>query len=167
MSATSMLDILTVLDTQQPLSMGQVKMNPDGVLELNHAPSMPQHAQFLWYGVPVQISLHDAKDYVICDVVADMGQLPFSAQSPGQRGALVAVMKGFQAPTDCRLILGPRQAIWACQQTKIQPPLTPAAILSEIVVFLHDMGPIMALLSDIQHAYDGGQLGSKSLKEGL
>ncbi len=167
MSATSMLDILTVLDTHQPLSLGQVKMNPDGVLELKNAPSMPQHAQLSWYGVPVQISLHDAHDHVICDIVADLGQLPFSAQNPGQRGALVAVIRGFVPPADCRLMLGPRQAIWACQQTKLPLPLTPAGILSEIVVFLHGMSPIMALLSDIQHAYDGGQLGGKSLKESL
>ena len=53
------------------------------------------------------------------------------------------------------------------QQTKLPLPLTPAGILSEIVVFLHGMSPIMALLSDIQHAYDGGQLGGKSLKESL
>lgn len=157
--SASALDILTVLDPNQPLSFGQIALNADGVLEMRQAPPL-QQAQFTWHGVPVRINLHqpDGAAQTICDIVADLGPLPFSAQNPELRGMLLALIRGFRAPADCKLMLGPRQIIWACQQTILRVPLTPAAVLTEIVIFLHHMGPVLELLRDVQRAYaTGGQ----------
>lgn len=165
MSATPILDLLTVLDPNQPLSLGQVRLNKDGVLELNSAAPPLQNSQFIWAGFPVRVSLHKSQEnQTICDIVADLGTLPFSIQSPELRNILLAVMKGFRPPEDCKLMIGPRSAIWACQQTTLQLPLAPAAILAEITVFLHAMNPIILLIRDLRAAYDGRQPGGKALK---
>lgn len=161
MSASPLLNLLTVLDSSQPLSFGQLRLNGDGVLELRAAPPL-QQAQFVWHRVPVRVNLYQEADkpHTTCDVVADLGPLPFSAQNPAQRNALIALMRGFRAPPECKLMLGTRQSVWAFQQTYITLPLAPASVLAEVVVFLHRMGAIMEIVRDVQDAYGpthGGQ----------
>ena len=161
MSASPILDLLTVLETNQSLSLGQVSLNTDGVLELRAAPPL-QQAQFVWHGVPVRVNLHPLaeENQYTCDIVADLGPLPFSAQNPELRQVLIALMRGFHAPPECRLMLGPRQVIWAMQQTHMTLPLAPASVLAEVVVFLHRMGAVIELLRDVQDTYvpvPGGQ----------
>jgi hypothetical protein len=151
----SALDLLTQLDSSRPLSLGQVTMNAEGVLEMRQAPPL-QQAQFRWHDVPVSVRLHkpEGSDDTICDIVADLGPVPFSAQNPELRALLLAVMRGFRPPIDSRVLLGPRQHLWMTQQTHIHLPLNPASVLAEVAVFLKRMGPVIALVRDLQRSYE-------------
>lgn len=159
MSATPILDLLTVIDIRRPLSMGQIRLNEDGVLEVvSTYPPPVQEAKFIWCGFPVNVSLHpDELGGVTCDIMADMGLLPFSAQNTELRAVLLAILRGFRPPKDARLMLGPRSVIWASQQTTLTSAVTPAAVLAEIAVFLHGMNPVMMLVRDLRAAYEGRQ----------
>lgn len=159
----SALEILTQINNSRPLSLGQVAVNKDGVLELREAPTI-QKSQFNWLGTPVHVSISqpDGESYDVCDIIADLGPLPFSAQNPELRGLLIAVMRGFKCPKDCRIMLGARGHIWLCQQTILSLPLTPAAVLGEIAVFLHGMTPIIRLCQDLIAAYGPPKSGQRA-----
>ncbi len=164
----SALDLLTKIDPSKPLSLGQLTTNADGVLEMRQAPPL-QEAQFNLHGVPVRVKLHQEADgeKTICDIIADCGPLPFSAQNSALRNLLLSVMKGFRAPTDSRVMLGARQHIWVLQQTTLTIPMVPAAVLTEVTLFVHHLGKIIALLNEVQQLHaprSGGQAGTRGLK---
>jgi hypothetical protein len=164
----SALDLLTKIDPSKPLSLGQLTMNADGVLEMRQAPPL-QEAQFNLRGIPVRVRLHQpsGNDKTICDIIADCGPLPFSAQNSALRNLLLSVMKGFRPPADARVMLGARQHVWVLQQTTLTIPIVPAAVLTEVTLFVHHLGKIIGLLAEIQQQHaprSGGQGRASSLK---
>jgi hypothetical protein len=82
------------------------------------------------------------------EIEAELGTLPFTAQSRAARGTAIAVLIASKL-TDHRYFgVGPDQRIKLSGELPLDPPLTPAVIQTGVTQFVIAVRPIVELLNE-------------------
>jgi hypothetical protein len=78
-----------------------------------------------------------------------VGRLPYSVESRDQREEMLSIVRAFPTDTGASLVIAPDQSICVGTVTALPLPLTPAGLLTELVVGLFRVDPVLISLANI------------------
>lgn len=133
-----------------PLGMNSVVMTPEGVLGISRPPR-PARLHFIADGLPFSVAVSPEGDGgSTCQVFAEIGHIPFSAQAPERRRGLLDILRGVQAqplPT-ARFIVQQGQKILLFSESKIPGHVTPEHLAWQTATALQEARPFLRMLSE-------------------
>lgn len=139
--------LATVDLDRMPLGINAIVTNEDGVPSLS-TPPRPSKLRFVIRGIPFQAAVSPEGDGAVCQVWAEVGSLPFTAQSPAKRAAILAILLSATALPFARFVLQPDQRILLCCEDRTSGPATPEDIIHQTVRLLGEAGPFLDLLRE-------------------
>ena len=80
-------------------------------------------------------------------MMAQLGRMPYTAESPTSRTALKALLRQCQETPGFRLVIGEGQVLWALHDDRISGELPPARLLHDLFRFVHVTLPFARMLS--------------------
>jgi hypothetical protein len=109
----------------------------------------PSRFLFAYGELPVIGELHSEPDSSELRLLVVVGRLPYSVESRDQREKMLDIIRAFPTELGESLIIAPDQSI--CVNTAAPMPAdpTPARLLSEMVVRLFRLDPVLRSLADI------------------
>jgi len=78
-----------------------------------------------------------------------VGRLPYSVESRDERERMLKLIRAFPTDMGESLVVAPDQSICVSTAAPVPFPLTPAGFLSELVVRLVRLDPVLRSLADI------------------
>jgi hypothetical protein len=133
-----------------PLGMNSIVMTADGVLGVSRPPR-PARLHFIADEMPFSVAVSpEGESGAICQIYAEVGHIPFSAQAPERRRRLLEILRGVQAqplPT-ARFVVQQGQKILLFSESKIDGHVTPEHLAWQTAVTLQEARPFLRLLAE-------------------
>lgn len=133
-----------------PLGMNSVVMTADGVLGVSRPPR-PARLHFIADGMPFSAAVSPEGDEgSICQIYAEVGHIPFSAQAPERRRRLLDVLRGVQAQPlpNARFVVQQGQKILLFSESKLSGHVTPEHLAWQTAVALQEARPFLRMLAE-------------------
>ena len=80
-------------------------------------------------------------------MMAQLGRIPYTAESPASRTALKALLRQCQDTPGFRLVMGEGQILWALHDDQVDGEQPPARLLHDLFRFVHVTLPFARMLS--------------------
>lgn len=80
-------------------------------------------------------------------MMAQLGRIPYTAESPASRAALKALLRQCQDLPGFRLVKGDGEILWALHDDRVDGELTPARLLHDLFGFVHATLPFARMFS--------------------
>lgn len=136
------LDELAKLD--HALGLGNININADGVLELNHPPR-PAHHQFQLDGLVFHLSAAPEAERFGIELWADVGSMPFTVEDPARRKAAYEVLRGSTGLGVARFVLqGGNRVVLAAREQR-EGSVDPIDMIRMVVETVGQARPFMRL----------------------
>jgi len=132
---------------RMPLGINAVETNEDGIPSLA-TPPKPSKLRFIVGGLPFNAAVSPNGDGAICQVWADVGNLPFTVQSPAKRAAMLAVLQSAAALPFARFAVEAGQRIILFCEDRTEGPATPEDIIHQTVKLMGEAKPFLQLLGE-------------------
>ncbi|MGQ9368610.1 hypothetical protein [Azospirillum sp. ST 5-10] len=137
-----------------PLGVNAVVMTPEGVLGIARPPR-PSRLNFFVEGLPFHAAVspdeRDGTEGAVCQIWAEVGHIPYSAQSPDRRRRLLEVLRAIQAVPDlqrARFLVQEGQKILLFSETRVDGHVTPEDLIHETVLLIQEARPFLRILGD-------------------
>jgi len=130
-----------------PLGINAIETNDDGVPVLA-TPPRPSKLRFVVGGLPFHAAVSPNGEGAICQVWADVGNLPFTAQSPTKRAAMLAVLQSATTLPFARFAVEAGQRIILFSEDRTDGPATPEDIIHQTVRLMGEAKPFLQLLGE-------------------
>lgn len=150
MSLASRLDAMHTLAeiSQNGLSIGinSIFMTEDGVLGIANPPRSSLH-RFTIDGMQFHVSLVPEDTGTRCQITAEIGHVPYTAESTDRRNVVLTILRATQRLRHARFIVENGQKIHVMTNTYVSGHMTPDALMYETILFVHESRPYLRLLS--------------------
>lgn len=133
-----------------PLGMNSIVMTADGVLGVSRPPR-PARLHFIVDELPFSVAVSPEGDAgAVCQIYAEVGHIPFSAQAPERRRRILDILRGVQArplPT-ARFVVQQGQKILLFSETRLSGHVTPEHLAWQTAVMMQEARPFLRMLAD-------------------
>ncbi len=124
--------------------------NPQLFIEaIAGAGTRPSRFLFAYGELPVIGELHSQPDSSELRLLVVVGRLPYSVESRDQREKMLNIIRAFPTELGESLVIAPDQSICVNTTGPMAANPTPAGLLSEMVVRLFRLDPVLRSLADI------------------
>lgn len=134
-----------VADTSLPLEVGSVALGEDGHIR-NAGEDRPLHFRFTACGVIFEAELSSRTAPL--RLRANLGKLPYSAESPEARGLARTVIASTDRLRHGHILLSPEQDMLLEGELNTPGPHTPMAVIATAVALVLDFKPYLELLGE-------------------
>jgi hypothetical protein len=132
---------------QLPLGVNSIELNEDGVPSIAHPPK-PSRLRFVIKGIPFYAAVSPADGVPVCQVWAEVGHLPYTAQSPAKRAAILAVLQGTNGLPNARFVVQGGQKIILFSEWRGEDRITPEDIVYQTTTLMQEARPFLRLLGE-------------------
>lgn len=129
------------------LSVSNIKLTDEGYLAIFKEPPASQF-HFVYKGIPFYGTVIGDEAGHELSLWGELGYIPFSAQSPRLRQNVLEIMRAARKLPHARMVQEPGQKILILWQNSLPNPLTPEAMVTEIVRFILESRAFVQLLGD-------------------
>ncbi|WP_372397190.1 hypothetical protein ABMY26_24295 [Azospirillum sp. HJ39] len=140
-----------VPDGALPITPGSIVMTPEGVLGIAKPPR-PSKLTFMADGLPFNVAVrHEGEQEgggSICQIWADVGHVPYTAQAPERRRALLAVLRGIDGLPHVRFIVQGGQKIILFSEIRLEHHASPEDLFHQTILVLQEARPFLRLLGE-------------------
>lgn len=140
-----------VQDGALPINPGSIEMTPEGVLGIARPPR-PCKLTFMADGLPFNVAVrHESAEEgggSICQIWADVGHVPYTAQAPERRRALLAVLRGIEGLPHVRFIVQGGQKIILFSEIRLEHHASPEDLFHQTILVLQEARPFLRLLGE-------------------
>ncbi|CAO3401064.1 hypothetical protein [Azospirillum palustre] len=140
-----------VPDGALPINPGSIEMTPEGVLGIARPPR-PCKLTFMADGLPFNVAVrHEEPEDgggSICQIWADVGHVPYTAQAPERRRALLAVLRGIEGLPHVRFIVQGGQKIILFSEIRLEHHASPEDLFHQTILVLQEARPFLRLLGE-------------------
>jgi len=140
-----------VPDGALPINPGSIEMTPEGVLGIAKPPR-PCKLTFMADGLPFNVAVrHEGPEDgggSICQIWADVGHVPYTAQAPERRRALLAVLRGIEGLPHVRFIVQGGQKIILFSEIRLEHHASPEDLFHQTILVLQEARPFLRLLGE-------------------
>jgi hypothetical protein len=128
-----------------PLRFGAVHVTADGLLRIHERPP-PSHQRFVLDDIVYHVALRPEGDGTRLSLWAEVGYVPYTAQSPDRRNAVLRVLQATKGLERACFALDRGHKIVALAELVTEEPPTVDAMVYETVRFLQEARPFIRLL---------------------
>nr|WP_295829198.1 hypothetical protein [uncultured Azospirillum sp.] len=140
-----------VPDGALPINPGSIEVTPEGVLGIAKPPR-PCKLTFMADGLPFNVAVrHESAEEgggSICQIWADVGHVPYTAQAPERRRALLAVLRGIEGLPHVRFIVQGGQKIILFSEIRLEHHASPEDLFHQTILVLQEARPFLRLLGE-------------------
>ena len=140
-----------VPDGALPINPGSIEVTPEGVLGIDKPPR-PCKLTFMADGLPFNVAVrHESAEEgggSICQIWADVGHVPYTAQAPERRRALLAVLRGIEGLPHVRFIVQGGQKIILFSEIRLEHHASPEDLFHQTTLVLQEARPFLRLLGE-------------------
>lgn len=140
-----------VPDGALPINPGSIEVTPEGVLGIAKPPR-PCKLTFMADGLPFNVAVRHESDAdgggSICQIWADVGHVPYTAQAPERRRALLAVLRGIEGLPHVRFIVQGGQKIILFSEIRLEHHASPEDLFHQTILVLQEARPFLRLLGE-------------------
>lgn len=145
-----------VPDGALPINPGSIEVTPEGVLGIAKPPR-PCKLTFMADGLPFNVAVrHEGPEEgrpedgggSICQIWADVGHVPYTAQAPERRRALLAVLRGIEGLPHVRFIVQGGQKIILFSEIRLEHHASPEDLFHQTTLVLQEARPFLRLLGE-------------------
>ncbi|WP_169055009.1 hypothetical protein [Azospirillum sp. TSA2s] len=155
-----------VPDGALPINSGSIEVTPEGVLGIAKPPR-PCKLTFMADGLPFNVAVrHEGPEEggpeeggpeeggpedgggSICQIWADVGHVPYTAQAPERRRALLAVLRGIEGLPHVRFIVQGGQKIILFSEIRLEHHASPEDLFHQTTLVLQEARPFLRLLGE-------------------
>lgn len=134
---------------------GQEWHLPFNILTLNHegilvfdAPPPPSRYRFSCFGIIMHLSLTPVGDDTTCSIWAEVGNLPYTAESGKGRAEGIEILRAARHLTNTRFYAEKGQRIYVLYESKITGHHTLDSLMVEILYYVQQALPFINLLRE-------------------
>jgi hypothetical protein len=111
-------------------------------------PAPPSRFMFRFAGFPFTQILTPRADRFHCRLQAHLGYVPYTAQDPHLRAALLTILKGVRGNGIAHFLVGNGQSVWIIADVEAAGQPTPEAVLFETARLLHAVRPYLSVMGE-------------------
>ncbi|CAK0769768.1 YbjN domain-containing protein [uncultured Gammaproteobacteria bacterium] len=143
----SLTGLADLARTALPLGLGSISVNSDGVLGVSERPRESK-LRFSVEGLLLHVLLlaDDVGSGARCQVWAEVGHVPYTAQSSERRRGALAVLRGASDLSHARFVVESGQKILINRETHLPGPVVPEDLIMETVLLIQEVRPFLRLL---------------------
>lgn len=130
-----------------PLSRNAVHVTTDGVLGIAHAPA-PSRLRFNIDHLQFHVSVSPEGNGSMCQIWAEVGHVPYTAQSPTKRRDVLTILRGTRNLERAHFVLEDGQKILVLSESHVDGPVTPDVLVYETVMLLQEARPFLRLFAE-------------------
>ena len=130
-----------------PLRLGTVHINADGLLGIASTPA-PSKQQFVIDDVLYHVSIDPAGDGSRFRIWAELGWVPYTAQSPQRRRDVLAILRATQHLERSCFVLDEGQKILVIGESHVDEHIDVTGVVFETLLFLQEVRPYLRILSE-------------------
>ena len=130
-----------------PLRLGTLHVSADGLLGIASTPA-PSKQQFVIDDVLYHVSTEPAGDGSRFRIWAELGWVPYTAQSPQRRRDVLAILRATQHLERSCFVLDGGQKILVIGESHVDEHIDVTGVVYETIQFLQEVRPYLRLLSD-------------------
>ncbi|MCG5244012.1 hypothetical protein MCW82_30000 [Azospirillum doebereinerae] len=134
-----------VPDGALPITPGSIVMTPEGVLGIAKPPK-PCKLNFMADGLPFNVAVRHEGEGSVCQIWADVGHVPYTAQAPERRRTLLALLRGIEGLKNVKFIVQEGQKIILFSETTFEHHAAPEDLFHQTVLVLQEARPFLRLL---------------------
>ena len=132
---------------QSGLPLNALKVSESGELVVQD-PAPPSRFAFRFSGIGFTEILTPRPEGFHFRLHAHLGYVPFTAQDPGLRAALLTILRNVRGNGIAHVLVGQSQSVWVVADFDGQERPTPEAVLLETARLLHAIRPYVEMLRD-------------------
>lgn len=136
-----------VARTALPVGRNSIFVTSGGTLEIAAMPP-PSRLHFTFEGLVFHVAVNPGENVTQCQIWAEVGHIPFTAQSPERRRDLLVIIGSTRGLARARFVISEGQKILVISETQVDGPITPEALFHEIVLLMQEARPYLRLLVD-------------------
>lgn len=136
-----------VAQTALPLGLNAVYVGGDGVLAISRPPR-PARLQFAVGTLVVNLAVSPVEGVSVGQLWAEVGFVPYTAESPERRQALLAILRGTRTLERARFVLENGQKILLMAEMRKAGHFLPEDLIYEIVQVMQEAQPFLSLLAE-------------------
>ena len=130
-----------------PLRLGTVHVNSDGLLGIASTPA-PSKQQFVIDDMLYHVSTEPAGDGSRFRIWAELGWVPYTAQSPERRRDVLAILRATQHLERSCFVLDGGQKILVIGESHVDEHIDVTGVVFETLLFLQEVRPYLRILSE-------------------
>lgn len=131
-----------------PLGMNSIVMTADGVLGISRPPR-PARLHFMVDDLPFNAAVSPEGDGgAVCQIYAEVGHIPFSAQAPERRRGILNILRGVHGLPTTRFVVQQGQKILAFSEMKIDGHVTPEHLAWQTARMMQEARPFLRMLGE-------------------
>ncbi len=136
-----------------PLGDDAIRVGPDGLLIISQPPQLSRLTFFideLAFHVAVSPDPGGVAGAVgaVCQIWAECGYVPYTAESPMRRYAVLALLRASKDLPRARFVIEPGQKILLVGDSRIPYPSTAEILIYEAVLLIQESRPYLRLLAE-------------------
>lgn len=135
-----------VAEGSLPIGLNAVVMTPDGVPSIS-GPPQPSRLTFIANGLPFHAAVSPEDDGAACQIWAEVGNIPFTAQAPERRRNLLAILRAVPMLERARFVTQ-GQKILLVSETRYERAVTAEDLIHETVLLIQEARPFLRLLAE-------------------
>lgn len=147
--AAARLDTLRALaqvaEGALPLGLNAVTMTADGVPSIR--PPQPVKLNFFADGLPFHAAVSPEGDGAICQIWAEVGHIPYTAQAPERRRKLLAALRAMPKLERARFVVQDQKILLA-SETRHAGPVAAEDLMYEAVALIQEGRPFLRILGE-------------------
>ncbi len=144
----AMPTLAEVAQTALPFNPDTFVMTPDGVLGIAKPPR-PARLHFVADGLPFSIAVSFDGTTSVSQIWAEVGHIPYTAQSPERRRQILAVLRGIPAMAHARFLVQEGQKILLFSEGRFDGHAAPEDLIHQTVLALQEARPFLRLLAPL------------------
>lgn len=147
--AAARLDALRVLaqvpEGALPLGLNAISMSADGLPSIH--PPRPTNLNFFADGLPFHAAVSPEGDGSVCQIWAEVGHIPFTAQAPERRRLLLAALRAMPKLEGARFVVQDQKILLA-SETRLPAKVTAEDLIYETVALIQEARPFLRILGE-------------------
>lgn len=142
----AMPSLAEVSQTALPFNPETFVMTPEGVLGIAKPPR-PARLHFVAEGLPFNIAVSFDGERSRSQLWAEVGHIPYTAQSPDRRRQLLSILRSIQGLKHVTFLVQEGQKILLFSESQVDGQATPEDLIHQTVLAVQEARPFLRLLA--------------------
>ena len=142
----AMPSLAEVAETALPFNPDSFVMTPEGVLGIAKPPR-PARLHFMADDLPFNVAVSFDGAVSVSQIWAEVGHIPYTAQSPERRRQLLGILRGIQDLKFARFLVQGGQRILLFSEARHDGQATPEDLIHQTVLALQEARPFLRMLA--------------------
>ncbi|WP_448203253.1 hypothetical protein [Azospirillum sp. sgz302134] len=142
----AMPSLAEVAQTALPFSPDSFVMTPEGVLGIAKPPR-PARLHFVADDLPFNIAVSFDGERSRSQIWAEVGHIPYTAQSPERRRQLLGILRAIQTLKHAKFLVQEGQKILLFSESQFSGQASPEDLIHQTILALQEARPFLRLLA--------------------